>query len=137
MRFNELIYHLYCTTIYNRQSQINPQISRAPFSIQSTSFALQTPLVNGPWPKHGNRSIKSTSFRNFGREIFADAQFLESDLVFQRETFLVREMQQADEAIRGGDVRHGCFRIDLLQVVHDRREFQHFAFLFRRGLDRG
>lgn len=81
-------------------------------------------------------SSNSTAFCNFCREIFPDAQFLQSDLVLQRETFLVGQVQEADEAIRRGDVRHGLFRIDLLEVVHDRCKLQHLLLLFGRGVDR-
>lgn len=61
----------------------------------------------------------STPLGNDGRKILADAQLLQPHLIFQRETFLVSQMQQADEAVRGGDVGHGLFGIDVLEIVHD------------------
>ena len=43
-------------------------------------------------------------------------------MVVDDQTLLVGQMQQADEAIRGGDIRHGLLRVYGLQIVDDVRE---------------
>ena len=69
--------------------------------------------------------------RSFSVYVLPDVEVRQTLLVGDFETLLVRQVKETDEAVGRGDVRHHLLRVDALEVVHDRREFERAIICFR------
>lgn len=84
---------------------------------------IMTPLIPLPTQKSNkkhkiNHLHKLPALRNLRRPIPSDLQLLKPGLVLNHQTLFVGQMQEADEAVAGGDIGHGLLGVDGLQAVN-------------------
>ena len=71
-----------------------------------------------------------SSLFHFCSPVLADIQLCQIGRLFNHQTLLIGEMQQTDEAKRGGNVVHDWLGVYRLQIVHDRRKLERLVVLW-------
>jgi hypothetical protein len=78
-------------------------------------MTTQTILMNAEPPLYPE-SLRHTQIR---REILPNREILKPLLILNHQPLLIRQMQQANKAETRRQVRHGLFRVHVLQAVDD------------------
>ena len=89
----------------------------------SISSSQQIPYLKQNYPSKSPPPFPPQPL-NFRREILPNPQLLKPLRILNRQPLLVRQMQKTYKAKARRDIRHGLFRVRLLQAVDNLREAQ-------------